>query len=221
MIILISIVSISVIISGFVLDYFKELFLRKLIIKDNIIKYKNKKSIKLISMITKLLLMLLFLLIFKHTPHPPLAILYCIFTSALLLLSIIDLLTYEIPIQINYFIGILGIVRILTDPANLMSYLIGFFCISGFLYIIYVLTKGKGIGGGDIKLMAVSGLVVGFPNIVVAFLIGCILGSVIHTIRCKVSKADHVLAFGPYLSAGLVISILFGEKIIQWYVSLF
>ena len=102
-----------------------------------------------------------------------------------------------------------------------MSYLIGFFCISGFLYIIYVLTKGKGIGGGDIKLMAVSGLVVGFPNIVVAFLIGCILGSVIHTIRCKVSKAGHVLAFGPYLSAGLVISILYGEKIIQWYVGLF
>lgn len=165
--------------------------------------------------------LLINLLFYKHFLHLPLAILYCLFTSALLLLSIIDLLTYEIPIQINYFIGILGIVRILTDPANLMSYLIGFFCISGFLYIIYVLTKGKGIGGGDIKLMAVSGLVVGFPNIVVAFLIGCILGSVIHTIRCKVSKADHVLAFGPYLSAGLVISILYGEKIIQWYVGLF
>lgn len=165
--------------------------------------------------------LLFYLLIYKCITHPPLAILYCLFTSALLLLSIIDLLTYEIPIQINYFIGILGIVRILTDPANLMSYLIGFFCISGFLYIIYVLTKGRGIGGGDIKLMAVSGLVVGFPNILVAFLIGCILGSVIHTIRCKVSKADHVLAFGPYLSAGLVISILYGEKIIQWYVGLF
>lgn len=159
--------------------------------------------------------------IFNLTTSPLLVILYCLFTAALLLLSIIDLLTYEIPIQINLFIGVLGIVRILTDLSNLMSYLIGFFCISGFLYIIYVLTKGKGIGGGDIKLMAVSGLVVGFPNIVVAFLIGCILGSVIHTIRCKVSKADHVLAFGPYLSAGLVISILYGEKIIQWYVGLF
>lgn len=167
------------------------------------------------------LLCFMFILIINKTTHLPLAILYCLFTSALLLLSIIDLLTYEIPIPINYFIGVLGIVRILTDPANLMSYLIGFFCISGFLYIIYVMTKGRGIGGGDIKLMAVSGLVVGFPNIVVAFLIGCILGSVIHTIRCKVSKADHVLAFGPYLSAGLVISILYGEKIIQWYVGLF
>lgn len=168
-----------------------------------------------------ILLCFMFVLVVNKTAHPILAILYCLFTSALLLLSIIDLLTYEIPIQINYFIGVLGIVRILTDPANLMSYLIGFFCISGFLYIIYVLTKGRGIGGGDIKLMAVSGLVVGFPNIVVAFLIGCILGSVIHTIRCKVSKADHVLAFGPYLCAGLVISILYGEKIIQWYVGLF
>lgn len=189
-------------------------------IKNNIQQLERKYRYRL-RFIPLTLLCFMFVLIINKTTHLPLAILYCLFTSALLLLSIIDLLTYEIPIQINYFIGVLGIVRILTDPANLMSYLIGFFCISGFLYIIYVMTKGRGIGGGDIKLMAVSGLVVGFPNIVVAFLIGCILGSVIHTIRCKVSKADHVLAFGPYLSAGLVISILYGEKIIQWYVGLF
>ena len=69
----------------------------------------------------------IFILIINSTTKPPLAILYCLFASALLLLSIIDLLTYEIPIQINLFIGILGIVRILIDPANLKSYLIGFF----------------------------------------------------------------------------------------------
>lgn len=189
-------------------------------IKNNIQQLDTKYRYRL-RFIPLTFLSFMFVLIVNKTNHPPLAILYCLFTSALLLLSIIDLLTYEIPIQINLFIGILGIVRIAIDPVNLMSYLIGFFCISGFLYIIYVLTKGRGIGGGDIKLMAVSGLVVGFPNIVAAFLIGCMLGSVIHTIRCKVSKADHVLAFGPYLSAGLVITILYGEKIIQWYVSLF
>lgn len=148
-------------------------------------------------------------------------IIYCLFTTALLILSIIDLITYEIPIQINLFIGALGIIRILTDPAHITSYLIGFFSVSTFLLIIYILTKGKGIGGGDIKLMAVSGLIVGFPNILVAFLIGCILGSIIHTIRCKVSNANHMLAFGPYLSVGLFLSMLYGEQIISWYLNLF
>ena len=168
-----------------------------------------------------LLLSLFYLLIFIQNDYTTETILYCLFTTALLLLSIIDLITYEIPIQINLFIGALGIIRILTDPAHITSYLIGFFSVSTFLLIIYILTKGKCIGGGDIKLMAVSGLIVGFPNIIVAFLIGCILGSIIHTIRCKVSNANHMLAFGPYLSVGLFLSMLYGEQILSWYLNLF
>lgn len=168
-----------------------------------------------------LLLSLFYLLIFIQNGYSIESILYCLFTTTLLLLSIIDLKTYEIPIQLNLFIGALGIIRILTDPAHIISYLIGFFSVSTFLLIIYLLTKGKGIGGGDIKLMAVSGLIVGFPNILVAFLIGCILGSIIHTIRCKVSNANHMLAFGPYLSVGLFLSMLYGEQIISWYLNLF
>ena len=54
-----------------------------------------------------------------------------------------------------------------------------------------------------------------------AFLIGCILGAVIHSIRMKVTKAEHVLAFGPYLCAGLTIAMLFGTNIINWYISMF
>lgn len=148
------------------------------------------------------------------------SIIYMLFTSVLIVISIIDFKTYEIPISLNRFILILGIARVIFDIDNYITYLIGFFIVSGFLYILYLLTKGRGIGGGDIKLMAVSGLILGYKLIILAFLLGCIIGSVIHLLRMKISKADKVLAFGPYLSIGIWISMLFGQGMIDLYISL-
>lgn len=190
-------------------------------LKNNSYNKRAKIDDKYFLLLSQTVISVLYLLLIINSGFILENILYYLFTTALLILSIIDLKTYEIPIQINLFIGALGIIRILTDPAHITSYLMGFFSVSTFLLIIYLLTKGKGIGGGDIKLMAVSGLIVGFPNILVAFLIGCILGSIIHTIRCKVSNANHMLAFGPYLSVGLFLSMLYGEQIISWYLNLF
>ena len=79
----------------------------------------------------------------------------------------------------------------------------------------------KGIdafGGGDIKLMAFAGLFLGWKCIILAFLIGCILGAVIHSIRMKVTKAEYV-GIRPYLCAGLYTAWLFGTNIINWYLS--
>lgn len=146
------------------------------------------------------------------------SVVYCLLASALLVLSIIDWRTYEIPVGINWFILVLGIIRAAMDYRNLPSYLIGMVCVSGFLYVIYVLTKGRGIGGGDIKLMAAAGLVLGWQLILLSLVIGCILGSVIHLIRMKASQAGHVLAMGPYLAVGIYLSLLFGNQWIQWYV---
>ncbi|MFR2604986.1 MAG: hypothetical protein ACLTAX_06905 [Waltera sp.] len=53
--------------------------------------------------------------------------------------------------------------------------------------------------------------------IIFAFLLGCIIGSVIHLIRMKVSGEGHVLAMGPYLSAGVAIAVLWGNEFLQWY----
>ena len=58
-------------------------------------------------------------------------------------------------------------------------------------------------------------------EIVLALILGCILGSVIHIARMKIQKVEHRLAFGPYLAAGIFISMLFGEPLIEWYLSLF
>ena len=145
------------------------------------------------------------------------SILYCLGLSALITLSVIDFRTYEIPFGINIFIGVLGIIHILYDRWNYMDYLIGFISVSGFLLIVDKITKGRGIGGGDIKLMAASGLLLGWQYNLLAFILGCIIGSVIHVIRMKISNEDRVLAFGPYLSAGIIITMLYGELILDWY----
>ena len=149
------------------------------------------------------------------------SLLYCLLTSALITLSMIDVRTYEIPFGINLFILALGLIRAGLDYRNILSYGIGFLAVSAFLYLLYVLSKGRAIGGGDIKLMAACGLLLGWKLIILAFLIGCILGSVIHVVRMKVSKADHVLAMGPYLSMGVFIAMLWGDRFLQWYMGLY
>lgn len=149
------------------------------------------------------------------------SLLYCLLFSALLALSIIDWRTFEIPVGFNIFIALLGLVKVLLNYRDWLNHLIGALCVSLFLYILYVASKGKAIGGGDIKLMAAAGLFLGWKEIIFAFMIGCVLGATIHVYRMKISKAMHVLAMGPYLSFGIAFVSLFGKGIIEWYVSLF
>lgn len=148
------------------------------------------------------------------------SILYCLCVSALLALSIIDLRTFEIPVLFNIFILILGVVRAVYDYENILTYLIGMVSVSGFLLLCYIVTKGRGIGGGDIKLMAAAGLLLGWQNIIVALFAGCIIGSVIHITLMIVSKKDRMLAFGPYLSIGIFIAMMYGKPLIDWYIGL-
>lgn len=147
------------------------------------------------------------------------SLLYCLLASALLVLSVIDFRTYEIPFGINLFILALGLVRAVTDYRNILTYLAGFLAVSIVLAILYYATGGKAIGGGDVKLMAACGLLLGWKLIILAFLLGCVLGAVIHVIRMKVSGEGRVLAMGPYLSMGVLIAALWGERLIEWYVS--
>ena len=143
---------------------------------------------------------------------------YCLLTSALIVLSVIDFRTYEIPYGINLFILALGLIRVVTDWRNWATYVIGFLAVSACLYLLYIVSDGRAIGGGDVKLMATCGLLIGWKMIILAFLLGCILGSVIHVIRMRVTNESHVLAMGPYLSMGVALAALYGEAFLQWYI---
>ena len=153
---------------------------------------------------------------------------YCLVISALIVLSVIDFRTNIIPVGINIFIMAMGFFIILfqflgfgNHMDNVIDHVIGIFVISTFLLVIFYVTNGRGIGGGDIKLMGASGLVLGWELIILAFMIGCILASIIHPIRMKISNLNKVLAFGPYLSVGIIIALLYGNRMIDWYLRLF
>ena len=150
-------------------------------------------------------------------------VLMCVVTSLLLALSIIDLRCFEIPLTINYAIGGCGILMTLMDMDHIWSHVIGLVIVSGFLDLVGLFSekvlKKEGMGGGDIKLMAVAGLFLGGKLVVLAFFLGCVLGSVIHIIRMAVTKEKSMLAFGPYLSLGIFISMIWGDSLIQWYLN--
>ena len=148
------------------------------------------------------------------------SVLYCLMTSALIVIAVIDERTYQIPVSQNLFLGLLGIIMTVYDFRHILSHIIGAVIVSLFLYGLYYFSSGKAIGGGDIKLMAYAGLLLGAKNIIFAFILACILGSVIHTIRMKVSKRNNLLALGPYLSAGIFIAALWGNYFWTWYLGM-
>ena len=145
------------------------------------------------------------------------SVLYCLMASALLVISVIDERTFEIPVVLNVFLLVLGIAACVIDRAHLLEHLAGLVSVSLVLYLLYVGSGGRAIGGGDVKLMGAAGLIVGWKLIILAFFVGCILGAVLHVLRMKFSRAEHMLAMGPYLSAGIFIAALWGDQMIAWY----
>lgn len=146
--------------------------------------------------------------------------LYCGLFSLLLTLSVIDWRTFTIPNGINLAIFILGIIRLVTDLKNWPLYVVGMLSVSLVFLLLYVLTRGNGLGMGDIKLVGAAGLLLGWQNMLLAVLVGSLSGAVIHSIRMRGGEGKK-LAFGPYLAAGMWLAALAGEPIISAYLGLF
>ncbi len=88
-----------------------------------------------------------------------------------------------------------------------------------FFYIIWAVTRGRGMGFGDVKFSFFMGLFLGYPMIIIAdyiaFLTGAIVG-VILIMRGK-KKLKSTIAFGPFLVLGVVGAFVWGEQILGWW----
>lgn len=159
--------------------------------------------------------------------------LFSICTGFLLLLAVVDWNTQFIPFECNMIIFICGIIRLFADFSNWTKYIIGLFAVSVFLVLVNglatpVLRKQYGeeqeidrvIGDGDIKLMAATGLLLGWKLNFLALGIGCIAGSVIHLILMKIKGSGRQFALGPYLSLGIYITMICGEQLVGWYLNI-
>ena len=101
-----------------------------------------------------------------------------------------------------------------TIPIN---YMVGAFIGFGIIYLIVILTHG--MGEGDIDIALICGLFLGFKGIIVNLFLSIILGGIVSIIIIifKLKDKKSEIAFGPYLAMGAIISLLFGEILIDFY----
>lgn len=149
-------------------------------------------------------------------------ILFTLVLFGLLLgIAVTDSKTMCIPDRLTGLVALMGAAACFLYPeVGLVSRGVGVFVIAGPMLLVNAGIRDA-FGGGDIKLMAAAGLLLGWQNILLSLMIGSIAGSVIHLALMKIQGKDRVLAFGPYLAFGIFISMLYGNDIITWYLGMF
>lgn len=170
---------------------------------------------------------LLFLLVFYRFGWHVVTPIFWLFAAALVVVTFIDLDHQIIPDVISLPGIPIGFLCSFFIPwVGWFDSLLGIIVGGGSLYLIAIgykaLTKKEGMGGGDIKLLAMIGAFLGWKAILPVIFISSLLGSLVGVPLMLMKKADGKLAipFGPFLAIGAVTFLLFGPILIRWYLSL-
>lgn len=168
---------------------------------------------------------LLFLLIFNKFFVFNFLILsyYWIIVSLLIIVFVYDLKHYIIPNRTIYPLIVITLIYQLFNNLNdiniFFNYILtGFIAALPFFLIVWI-SRETWMGGGDVKLAFFMGLLLGFPNILVALFISFILGGIIGIglIVLKKKGLKSEVPFGPFLVTGTFIALFYGQEIINWY----
>ncbi len=152
---------------------------------------------------------------------------YLLFFSSLVAVIFIDLSHQIIPDVITLpgiVIGVLAASTIL--PPGLLNSLIGLLLGGGLFYLVAVLSlailKKEGMGGGDIKLIAMIGAFLGWQAVLLTIFLAALSGSIVGVsmILMKGRNRADLIPFGPYLALGAMTTLFWGRGILTWYFSL-
>ena len=90
------------------------------------------------------------------------------------------------------------------------------------LFLLIALVSRGGMGWGDVKLVALIGLAVGFPLVLFSIILGAILGSIVALalMIAKKRRFRETLPFGPFLALAAMITLLWGSDVLSWYIGL-
>lgn len=142
-------------------------------------------------------------------------------TALLICIAFIDLETMTIPNSLVIALIIPVLVSFFFFPEiSFVSRLVGIFIVSAPMLILTFLIP-EAFGGGDIKLMAVAGFMLGFPNTLLATFIALIFGGIVAVFYLVQRTRERHMAFGPYLCIGIYLAQNFGQVILRCYLSLF
>ncbi|MFA4871804.1 MAG: prepilin peptidase [Patescibacteria group bacterium] len=145
-----------------------------------------------------------------------------IFFCFLIIIFVYDLRWYEILDKVTVPAMVLALVLNLMLgvgwPGLLIGAAIGLF----FFLFQFVVSKGKWLGGGDLRLGLLMGLMLGWPKIILGLFLAYIIGAIFSIILIKLNKKDFKsqIQFGTFLSVAAIIAILWGDEIVRWYLKL-
>lgn len=143
-----------------------------------------------------------------------------IFISSLIFMAIffVDLQYGIIPDRLSIILTILSIIYVLVSDVDILRHIYAGIGSLIFFIGLFLVTRGKGMGLGDVKISFSLGMFLGFPFVVyglyLAFLTGAIV-SIILVLWNKKKFRGGTIPFGPFLTASTLFTLLFGEKIIE------
>lgn len=146
-----------------------------------------------------------------------------IIVSFLIIIFIYDLKYYLILDKVVIPVIILAFVVNLFLGFSFVNLLLGVLIGGGFFLAQFVISKGRWIGGGDIRLGALMGAILGWPQILTALFLAYILGSIISLVLLfnKRKEWTDKIPFGTFLSVATVMTMLWGSWLVKFYISLF
>lgn len=148
---------------------------------------------------------------------------------ALIIIFVFDLKYYIIPDRVVYSAIVAATIWSLStscfsnDPSIFFNNLFAAIISGGFFLSLVLTTRGKGMGGGDIKLGFLMGMILGPVNVILALFIAFISGAVIGVFLMALGKKGmkSMLPFGPFLVFGFLASYFYSDQILNWYFGMF
>lgn len=150
-------------------------------------------------------------------------------SSALIVIFFIDLDFQIIPDAITLPGMIIGLgISFLPEGIGIVDSVVGLVAGGGSLYLIALLGdrlfKKESMGGGDIKMAAMLGSFLGWQKIILVFIVSAVIGLVVSLVAMVFSsrlRQNRVIPFGPFLAMAALLSIVYGERIIDYYLTHF
>lgn len=163
--------------------------------------------------------------LFMRLGVSPQYFLFLLFAASLVLISFIDLHHKIIPdiISLPGILVGLGVSVLKLTPVSWLDSLIGIIGGGGFLYLVAVLfevlARREGMGGGDIKLLAMLGAWMGWKALPFIILISSITGTLIGALSLIAARKGlrTKIPFGPFLALGALIYLFFGYELVSWF----
>ncbi len=145
---------------------------------------------------------------------------YALVSIMLMAIFFYDLLYKEIPDMYSYFAIIIVVAgNIYTGTPALTEFIIGGAVGAIFFLAQILVSKGKWVGSGDVILGMLMGLMLGWKQLLIALFISYVIGAIISIWLLAAKKATKKtqIPFAPFLVTGTILTILFGNLILDWY----